>query len=96
MKYTDIELVNNETSHSFEIFIDDHRAFIDYKQKGDHVYLIHTEVPVELRGRGIADALVEKTLKYLEQHQLKLIPLCVFVQAYLKRYPEWDKLLLAH
>jgi len=85
---------NNEAAHSFELFTDGHPSFIDYKQKNDKVYLIHTEVPHEFRGRGIADELVLKTLTYLEENKLKLIPLCVFVQAYLKRHPEWNRLLV--
>jgi predicted GNAT family acetyltransferase len=85
---------NNEAAHNFELFTDGHRSFIDYKQKDNKVYLIHTEVPAELRGRGIADELVAKTLSYLEENKLKLIPLCVFVQAYLKRHPEWNRLLV--
>lgn len=94
MKYEDLELVNNEAGHSFELLVEDHRAFIDYKAKEDKVYLIHTEVPKELEGKGVAAALVEKTLMYLEEHHLKLIPLCPYVQSFLKRHPEWNRLVV--
>ncbi|MVN91225.1 GNAT family N-acetyltransferase [Mucilaginibacter aquatilis] len=93
MSYEDIQLVNNEAIHNFELVIEGHRAFIDYKQKGDKVYLIHTEVPVELKGKGAAEAIVEKTFAYLEEHKLKLVPLCTYVGLYLKRHPEWNRLL---
>ena len=93
MNYEDIPLVNNEAIHNFELVVEGHRAFIDYKQKGDKVYLIHTEVPVELKGKGVAEAIVEKTFRYMEERHLKLIPLCVYVGMYLKRHPEWNRLL---
>ena len=93
MSYEDLPLVNNEAAHNFELFVDGERAFIDYKIKGDKIYLIHTEVPAALEGRGIAAALVTKAFEYIAQHQLKLVPLCVYVQAFLKRHPEWDRLL---
>ena len=93
MNYESIELVNNEAIHNFELMVDGYRAFIDYKQKGDKVYLIHTEVASELKGKGVGEAIVEKTLNYLEQHNYKLVPLCVYVGAYLKRHPEWNRLL---
>jgi predicted GNAT family acetyltransferase len=93
MKYEDIELINNEPIHNFELFVDGSRAFIDYKHKGDKVYLIHTEVPENLKGHGVAEAIVEKTFKYLEAHHYQLVPLCSYVQVYLKRHPEWNRLL---
>jgi predicted GNAT family acetyltransferase len=95
MNYDEIELINNEAIHNFELFVDGHRAFIDYKTKDNKIYLIHTEVPEELKGRGVAEAIVEKTFKYIEAHKLVLIPLCTYVQIFLRKHPEWDRLLAA-
>ena len=93
MNYDDIELVNNEAIHNFELVVDGHRSFIDYKIKDNKIYLIHTEVPAELEGRGVAAAIVEKALTFIEQKGLKLVPLCAYVQFFLKRHPEWNRLL---
>ena len=41
MQYHDILLINNEAVHNFELVINGRRSFIDYKQKGDKVFLIH-------------------------------------------------------
>jgi predicted GNAT family acetyltransferase len=93
MNYDNIELVNNEANHNFELVVDRYRSFIDYKQKGDKLYLIHTEVAPELKSKGVAAALVEKTFRYMEINGLKLVPLCVYVQLFLKRHPKWNRLL---
>ena len=93
MNYTDIPLVNNETSHNFELIVDGQRSFIDYKVKGDKIYLIHTEVPEVLQGQGVAEVLVEKAFNYIEEQKIKIVPLCAYVQVFLKRHPEWDKLI---
>ena len=95
MNFDDIELINNEENHNFELFIDGHRSFIDYQIKGQKIYLVHTEVPKELQGRGVAEALVEKAFVYIEINNLVLVPLCSYVQAFLKKHPEWNKLLAA-
>jgi predicted GNAT family acetyltransferase len=93
MNFANIELKNNEAIHNFELFVNGYRAFIDYKTKDNKIYLIHTEVPVELKGMGVAEALVEKTFNYIEQHQLKMVPLCSYIQIFLKRHPEWSRLV---
>jgi len=92
--YDELPLVNNRPIHNFELFVDGQRAFIDYQQKGDKVFLIHTEVPVELEGRGIAASIVEKTFNYLEENHFKMVPYCAYVKGFLKRHPEWERLLV--
>ena len=93
MKHQEIPLIYNENNHRFEFIVDDYLSLIDFKKRGDKIYLLHTEVPKELEGKGIAAAMVEKTLQYLEENKLKLVPSCSYVQAYLKRHPEWNRLL---
>ena len=91
--YEDIPLKNNAAIHNFELFVDGHRAFIDYKQHDDKYFLIHTEVPQQLEGRGVAAALVEKTFNYLEANGFKMVPYCAYIKVYLKRHPEWERLI---
>ena len=93
MKYEELEMINNQEANNFELWVEGQRAFIDYKKRGSSVYLLHTEVPAELEGKGVAAALVEKVLLYLEVNQLRLVPLCSYVQTFLKRHPEWNRLV---
>jgi len=92
--YDDLPLVDNQPAHNFEMIVEGQRAFIDYVKRDDVYLLVHTEVPKELEGRGIAAALVEKTFKYLEAKGAKIKPYCQYVQAYLKRHPEWHRLVM--
>lgn len=93
MPYTNLPIVNNAEIHNFEMFVDGQRAFIDYQLRGDKMFLMHTEVPVELEGHGVAAALVEKTFQYLDEHQLKMVPYCAYIKRFLKRHPEWERLV---
>ncbi len=94
MSYENIPLNFNSTEHRFEMHVDGEYAFIDFKQKGDTIYLVHTEVAESLEGRGVAAALVNKTLKYLEEHQHKMVPFCSYVQHYLQKHPEWNRIVV--
>jgi len=92
--YEDIPLINDQPIHNFELIIDGHRAFIDYQQRGDKYFLLHTEVPVDLEGHGVAAALVEKTFKFIEENKAKIVPYCAYIKAYLKRHPEWERIVV--
>ncbi|MFV0140509.1 N-acetyltransferase [Empedobacter falsenii] len=88
-----LQVVKNEKTVRFELNVDGFIAFIDYKQDDNVIKLIHTEVPDELGGRGVAAALVEKTLAYLEEHGNVLFPYCPYVFAYIKKYPVWKRIV---
>ena len=93
MAYEANALHFNKEEQRFEMEVDSETAFIAYEEKDKKMYLIHTETPPELEGKGVASALVEKTLNYLEQHHLQLVPVCPFVQSYVQRHPEWNRLV---
>lgn len=88
-----MELINNTERGAFEMPVQDGLAFISYRTSGDVVSLMHTEVPEELEGQGIGSTLVSKTFEYLEANNLRMVPRCAFVITYLKRHPEWNRLL---
>lgn len=94
-EYKDLLLVMNEDDHQFEMEVDGGKAIIVYQQNDNIIKLLHTEVPQELEGRGIATAIIEKTLHYIKDNNLHLVPLCPMVVAYIKRHPEWEAIVAA-
>jgi predicted GNAT family acetyltransferase len=91
--YKNLELVNNTTARQFELNVEGSTAIIEYKQTPSKMFLLHTEVPPQLEGRGVGTAIIEKALQFIEAHHYKLVPLCPFVLAYLQRHPEWKRLV---
>src|ERR1700753_4091384 len=53
--------------------------------------LWHTEVPGNLRGRGLAGQLVRKALGHAEAHGLKVEVICPFALGFVARHPELQK-----
>lgn len=92
MKYEQ-QLTVNAASNRLELEIDGNTAFIDYRLKRQLLFLIHTEVPPALEGKGVGSAIVEKALQYAKDNGYKVVPLCSFVQSYLKRHQEWDDIV---
>jgi len=88
------EVVLNETAHRFEIREGDDLAVLEYRVRGGHaLVLTHTGVPHGLEGKGIAALLARTALEYAREHQMRVVPLCSFVQTYLRRHPEYMDLV---
>ena len=94
MKYDEKKLQVNTELHRLELEIEGNIAFIEYKLEGDRLFLIHTEVPPTLEGKGAGSAIVQKALQYAKDNSYKVVPWCPFVQSYLKRHKEWNDIIV--
>lgn len=92
-QFINIPLVKNEAKKRFEIEADGHFAFINYGEMGNQIALVHTEAEPELAGTGAASAVVEKTLHWIEDNEKTLLPFCPYVFAYIKKHPEWKRIV---
>jgi predicted GNAT family acetyltransferase len=64
-----------------------------YRTRPDAVVLVHTEVAEEAEGQGVGSRLVAGALDDLRARGLRVVPLCPFVRAYLRRHPEQRDLI---
>jgi predicted GNAT family acetyltransferase len=94
MKLQDLELRDNKSEQALELWVDGKRSFIGYEIEGDKIYLMHTEVPEDQTGEGIAAELVEKSFNYLEANNLSVVPACSYVRTFLKRHPDWNRIVV--
>lgn len=93
MKNQENEFSNNKQENQFELLIEDQVAFLEYYRDGKKIFLNHTEVPVDLRGRGHAAELVKKSLQYSREHKLIVVPSCSYVARFIDNNPEWHDVL---
>ncbi len=77
---------NNESLSRFEANVNGIQAFMDYKLKGSHMTLVHTEVPPELGGQGVGGKIVKAALTFAKEKGLRVIPECPFVIRYIERH----------
>jgi predicted GNAT family acetyltransferase len=86
-------VIHNPEQSRFEIVQDGHTAELVYRLKPDKIVMVHTGVPQELEGRGLAKELAVAGLAYAREHGLKVVPLCPFVAGYVKQHPEYLDLI---
>lgn len=77
----------------YELEVDGGLAFIDYRREDHVVVMTHAEVPRALRGGGVGSALVRGALALVRERGDRVVPLCSFVEAYMRRHPEAHDLL---
>jgi len=95
---SDIQIELNENGRG-AFFIDDggeRVAEMVFSIAGDNLTVYHTEVSEKLKGKGVSTQLLEKMVQYVRAHNLKVIPLCPYVNVQFKRHAEqykdiWNK-----
>jgi len=84
----------NCADNRFEMMTEGKLSILEYVPLDDQTLaLTHTEVPAELEGHGLASKLVEGVFEYLDRENMKIVPQCAFVVTYLKRHPDWNRLV---
>ena len=86
---------HNKQTQQFEMALEEGKtAFIQYEEESEGILaLAHTEVPEEYEGQGIGSALLKGAFQILQAENLKIVPTCPFVAAYLRRHPEYQSLV---
>ena len=82
------DVIDNTDASRFELRADGWLAELAYRVRGKRLVLIHTEVPLELEGRGIGGRLVTAAVDRAAREGLTLVPLCPFARGWLERHPE--------
>ncbi|HEY9457111.1 MAG TPA: GNAT family N-acetyltransferase [Gaiella sp.] len=66
---------------------------IRYRTERGLVVLVHTDVASSAEGGGVGSALVAGALDDIRSRGLRVVPVCPFVAAYIRRHPEYADLV---
>jgi predicted GNAT family acetyltransferase len=78
----------DEPGERFVLEADGAAAELDYEVEGDRLILIHTEVPQELGGRGIAGRLVAAGVDRARRDGLTIAPWCPYARRWLRDHAD--------
>jgi uncharacterized protein len=71
----------------------EHLGELIYRIEGDHLIIDHTEVSDSLKGKGAGKQLIAAAVAYARKNSLKIVPLCTFASAVIKRVKEFHQAL---
>ncbi|HET6596506.1 MAG TPA: GNAT family N-acetyltransferase [Anaerolineales bacterium] len=83
-----LEITHNPANDRFELWIDGHLSKLDYIQEGKNFVITHVGVYPEHRGQSVAAKIVDASLQYAKENALRVIPMCSYAAAYMRRNPK--------
>jgi predicted GNAT family acetyltransferase len=88
------EIVTDNTErHQYELPVEGQIVFARYRRQDGVVSILHVEAPVSLRGSGAAGRLMQGIVELVRSQNEKLVPLCSYAAAWMRRHPESADLL---
>jgi len=86
-------VVDNPERRRFELEEQGLVAFADYRLEGERLVIPHVEAPPALRGTGAAGRLMTGVLDLVRGRGLKVVPLCPYADAFIRRHPQYQDLV---
>ncbi len=86
---------DNTAAHRFELKLATGTVLVEYETAPGALTITHTEVPKALEGQGLASRIASLVVAKARHRGVKLIPLCPFFIAYLKKHAEHSDLVSA-
>lgn len=89
-----LQVRHDPGKHAFTLEVEGYTGALDYDLRGTTMTITHTLVPEAIGGRGVAAELTRVALETARANGWKVVPMCSYAVAYLRRHPEYNDLLL--
>jgi predicted GNAT family acetyltransferase len=87
------EVIDNAARGRFELIIDGQTAYANYRREPGRLLIPYVEAPPALRGTGAAGRLMEGVLAQARMEGRKVVPICSYAAAYIRRHKPHHDLL---
>jgi predicted GNAT family acetyltransferase len=77
----------------YELDVGGQVVFASYRRDGATLAILHVEAPPALRGTGAAGTLMHGIMAIARATGAKIVPLCGYASAWLRRHREYAELL---
>ena len=82
-----------DTGRRYEMDEQGLTSWADYRRRDGTLYIDHVEAPIPLRGSGAAGRLMAAVSADARSKDLKIVPLCGYAAAWLRRSHEFRDLV---
>lgn len=93
MTDTPLTIQHDESLCRFMVNVDGYDCVIDYKLHDALLTILHTGVPAEVGGRGIAAVITKHVLDIARTRGWRVVPQCSYTAAYIARHPTYQDLV---
>ncbi len=83
-----MDVQDRPDEHRFVVEAEGSVAELTYDVRGKDLVLIHTGVPDQLAGRGVAGLLVQAAIDRAAHDGLDIVAQCPFAQEWIERHPQ--------
>ncbi len=88
-----VEVVRVPAEERFEIRTGGEPAYLSYAEMDGRLYLMHTEVPEALGGRGLGGEMMKAALEHARGAGMQVVAFCPYARVWLRRHPEYAALV---
>lgn len=78
----------------FELERNGKTAYLEYNLGGNILQLMHTQVPPESRGLGLASELAKSALDWARENNVRVDVICPVVFSFIEKHPEYRDLIV--
>jgi len=89
----EVTVIHDPAAQQFRVCTGAEAAVLQYRLTADRITFLHTFVPKAFRGKRIAQRLAHAGLEHAKAEGLRVVAICPFVQAYLRKHPEYRALV---
>lgn len=86
-------VTDNTARSRYELEEQGHTAYADYRREAGRLYVDYVFSPEPLRGKGTADRLMRGVVAAAQAEEAKIVPICGYAAAWLKRHSEFAHLI---
>jgi len=87
------EVIHEKENERFVLYSEGNEVYLEYSMIGNDLNLYHTYTHPALRGKGLAAHVVRAALEFAKENNLKVVPTCSYVQAFITKNDEYKKLV---
>jgi hypothetical protein len=89
-----VSVIHDVDRQRFTANVEGNRCVLDYHLANGVMSITHTGVPAQVGGRGIAAELTKFALDTARLAGWKVLPLCSYAAAYMRRHAKYEDLRL--